>query len=212
MTHFDRHGKALSEGKVRANPFRNNPELVTDPVFLIGNGKSRVNFDLERLRSKGTIIGCNALYRDFKPDILVCVDSKLIREVRDSDYDLENFCIIPYNRSVTLRTGYKYKTNRFNTSGCFAMKIISDVMFPEFCYMLGMDGFTGNIYDATLNYQKKTLTNFTGVVSHYLKALQASPETIFVNVNTQDAWPKEAHETDRYKFITYEEFEKTVLC
>ena len=29
-------------------------------AFLIGNGESRVGFDLERLRPLGTIVGCNA--------------------------------------------------------------------------------------------------------------------------------------------------------
>ena len=38
-------------------------------IFCIGNGESRKNFDLERLRPFGKIYGCNGLYRDFTPDI-----------------------------------------------------------------------------------------------------------------------------------------------
>ena len=53
-------------------------------VFCIGNGESRLGFDLERLRPLGTIIGCNALYRDFKPDALVSVDHGIMHEIYHS--------------------------------------------------------------------------------------------------------------------------------
>ena len=34
-------------------------------AFIIGNGKSRIGFDLLLLKHNGTVFGCNALYRDF---------------------------------------------------------------------------------------------------------------------------------------------------
>ena len=43
-------------------------------IFCIGNGQSRAPVDLIKLRPQGKIYGCNALYRDFKPDVLVAVD------------------------------------------------------------------------------------------------------------------------------------------
>ena len=43
-------------------------------VFCIGNGESRKGFDLEKLRQHGKIYGCNAIYRDFLPDVLTAVD------------------------------------------------------------------------------------------------------------------------------------------
>ena len=63
-------------------PFENRQDLITDLVFLIGNGASRKDFDLERLRGIGTIIGCIALYREFTPDLLITIDSKMMREVK----------------------------------------------------------------------------------------------------------------------------------
>ena len=50
-------------------------------IFCIGNGESRVGFDLERLRKLGTIYGCNAIYRDFLPDVLVAVDHGIMHEI-----------------------------------------------------------------------------------------------------------------------------------
>jgi hypothetical protein len=198
----------------RSDPFlkQERKHLLTDPVFLIGNGKSRKDFDLERLREKGTIIGCNALYRDFDPDLLVLIDAKMLTEINESKYCEDHHCIIPNNRSVVIKSAMNWKTERFNTSGCFAMKMISQLMKPGKCYMLGMDGFPGNMYDKTKNYQVNTLQNFDGVTTYYLKALESSERTVFINVNHKDAWPKAAHETDKYKYITYKEFEETVMA
>jgi len=60
--------------------------------FIIGNGESRKDFDLESLRRKGKIYGCNALYRDFTPDILVATDQDIILEIIQEKYCLENEC------------------------------------------------------------------------------------------------------------------------
>ena len=50
-------------------------------AFCIGNGESRKGFDLETLRPHGTIYGCNAIYRDFMPDVLTAVDHGIIHEI-----------------------------------------------------------------------------------------------------------------------------------
>lgn len=197
-----------------ANPLRDHPDLFTDPVFLIGNGKSRQDFDLERLRGHGTIIGCNALYRDFTPDLLVTIDAKLIDEIRKSNYheDPKNRIIIPHNRATTVPGAMIFRTEQFNTSGCFAMKLINLMMGATKCYMLGMDGYPGNVYDSTLNYSVNTLQNFTGVHNYYLKALREEGPTTFYNVNEKDAWPEEARQTGKYEHITYDVFEQLLAA
>ena len=59
-------------------------------VFAIGNGESRKDLNLDELYEFGIIYGCNALYRDFTPDALVCVDPAMKTEIWHSDYLLEN--------------------------------------------------------------------------------------------------------------------------
>lgn len=59
-------------------------------IFVIGNGESRRGFDLNSLKPHGTIIGCNALYRDFIPDLLVAVDRPILKEICDSGYANNN--------------------------------------------------------------------------------------------------------------------------
>ena len=53
---------------------------------MLGNGTSRKSIDLNQLKENGTIYGCNALYREFAPDFLVAVDTKMVLEINQSGY------------------------------------------------------------------------------------------------------------------------------
>ena len=59
---------------------------MTKRVFCIGNGESRKQLDLEKLRTHGKIYGCNALYRDFTPDHLSAVDAGIMHEIYNSGF------------------------------------------------------------------------------------------------------------------------------
>ena len=59
-------------------------------VFLIGNGESRKDFNLDLLKPHGKIYGCNALYRQYKPDVLVSVDHGIMHEIYQSGYCYKN--------------------------------------------------------------------------------------------------------------------------
>jgi len=50
-------------------------------AYIIGNGPSRKGFDLNSLKATGQTYGCNALYRDFMPDYIFSVDSKMTVEM-----------------------------------------------------------------------------------------------------------------------------------
>ena len=53
--------------------------------FVIANGTSRVGFDLNKLNGKGDTFGCNALYRDYMPDYIGCIDSPMFEELVRGD-------------------------------------------------------------------------------------------------------------------------------
>jgi hypothetical protein len=59
-------------------------------AFVLGNGRSRLAVDLNSLRSHGRIYGCNALYRQFTPDVLVATDPEISEEIQRSGYSLKN--------------------------------------------------------------------------------------------------------------------------
>jgi hypothetical protein len=85
---------------------------MADTVFCIGNGESRIGFDLEQLRPHGKIYGCNALYRDFTPDVLVAVDHGIIHEVYHSGYAKKNTC---YFREWTKQPAETYHLTLYGT-------------------------------------------------------------------------------------------------
>ena len=56
-----------------------------DTAFVIGNGESRNIFPIETLKGKGTVYGCNAIYRDY-PDLcdhIVAVNQNMYEELKE---------------------------------------------------------------------------------------------------------------------------------
>ena len=53
-------------------------------VFILGNGQSRLGLNLKKLKEYGKVYGCNAIYRDFEPDVLVGVDQGIMHEMYHS--------------------------------------------------------------------------------------------------------------------------------
>ena len=49
-------------------------------AFCIGNGESRSGFNLEKLKSFGTLYGSNAIYRDYITEYLICVDRHMCQQ------------------------------------------------------------------------------------------------------------------------------------
>ena len=53
---------------------------MTKFVSIIGNGESRLGFDLTPLKSFSTVVGCNAQFRDYNFDYFVCADRHMCQE------------------------------------------------------------------------------------------------------------------------------------
>lgn len=53
-------------------------------MLVIGNGESRKDIDINKIDDYK--IGCNALYRDYRVDDLICVDKKMLKEVVKTNY------------------------------------------------------------------------------------------------------------------------------
>jgi hypothetical protein len=59
-------------------------------AFVLGNGISRREISLTQLHSLGKIYGCNALYREFTPDVLVATDRPIAKAIQESGYAKNN--------------------------------------------------------------------------------------------------------------------------
>ena len=55
-------------------------------AFVLGNGVSRLSVDLNQLKPHGRIYGCNALYREFVPDVLISTDRAIAHTIQNSGY------------------------------------------------------------------------------------------------------------------------------
>ena len=63
---------------------------MAEVAFVLGNGESRKGIDIDNLKKHGTVFACNGVYRTDKPDFLIAVDPKMVLEIAESDYLLQN--------------------------------------------------------------------------------------------------------------------------
>lgn len=59
-------------------------------AFVLGNGISRKGISGFWLKQHGKVYGCNALYREFTPDVLVATDTPIAKHIQSIGYSLTN--------------------------------------------------------------------------------------------------------------------------
>ena len=59
-------------------------------AFVLGNGISRLAVDLSVVKQRGTVYGCNALYREFVPDVLISTDKAIAHTIQHTGYAREH--------------------------------------------------------------------------------------------------------------------------
>lgn len=136
-------------------------------AFVLGNGISRRGIDLEILKSQGTVYGCNALYRDFVPDVLVATDRPIATEIQQSGYALKHKF---YTRRPVAGQGARTVPHEYFgfSSGPIALGLAAQDKHSE-VYFVGFDmGPTGdnkfnNVYADSEFYKASTATpTYTG--------------------------------------------------
>ena len=161
-------------------------------TFVIGNGTSRQHFDLSKLRTFGKIIGCNAIYRDFTPDYLVAVDTKMVEELEENKVqDIVTVYTYKQNKIKNL-SGFKYITPNLGWSSGSTAIYLATKDAPKEIYLIGFDfvsdtGTINNIYAGTANYKDID----SKPVLHYnwerqiISIIKENPHIDFFKVNKQ---------------------------
>ena len=132
-----------------------------DVAFVLGNGKSRLNVDPKNFQERGTVYGCNALYREFAPDYLVAVDVKMVNEIIASGYHRTHQVWTNSNKGITSKTNINFfSPHKGWSSGPTALWFASTHTYQTI-YILGFDyqgagGKFNNVYADTFNYKKST--------------------------------------------------------
>lgn len=157
-------------------------------AFCIGNGQSRLAVDLERLRQRGPIYACNAIYRDFTPDVLVSTDRPIATHIQESGYAKTNRM---YTRKPLPSLGALRIPNDYYgfSSGPIAVALAA---LDHHCavYMLGFDmgALPGdrfnNVYADTEFYKKSSARpTYTGNWARQIKqVMKTFPAVTFVRV------------------------------
>ena len=193
-------------------------------AYIIGNGPSRKDFDLNTLNATGQTYGCNALYRDFIPDYIFSVDTKMtIKMCNDKVYEK---CIhyapaLEVNRPHGKDKLHLTPNNPHWISGNQAFWTAA-VHGHKNIYLIGFDfrqygkNQLNNIYQDTENYGPRHDNDiFEGWLKQFRDLLKMRPYCNFTVVH--DNPPEYLHhlqtgiDLKNSKIITYKEFTDTVL-
>lgn len=143
-------------------------------AFVLGNGVSRRGLPLNDLQQHGPIYGCNALHRDFVPDVLVATDKPIAMTIEESGYPLKNKF---YTRRPTPNKGALPVPKEYFgfSSGPIAVALAAMEQHRTI-YMIGFDMGPvenkkfNNIYADTEHYKKSdSAPTYTG---NWVKQIQ----------------------------------------
>ena len=186
-------------------------------AFVLGNGTSRKSIDLNQLKKHGTVYGCNALYREFEPDYLVAVDTKMILEINKSKYQHNHEVWTNPNRAYNAMNGFNFfQPSKGWSSGPTALHLASthaatQIYILGFDYQ-GIDDKINNIYADTPNYKKshERATYHGNWLKQTCITCQKFSEKRYIRVLGGNAFiPKEFSKIDNLSHITIEEFKKS---
>jgi len=186
-------------------------------AFVLGNGTSRKSINLENLKSKGTVYGCNAIYREFEPDYLIAVDTKMILEINKSGFQHNHQVWTNKNKAYAQFTGFNYfNPSKGWSSGPTALNLASDhnnndLYILGFDYV-GLDDKVNNIYSGTPNYKKVSdrATFHGNWLKQTLIVCQKNTNKRYIRVLGDNPFiPKEFSVLNNLSHITVEEFKKT---
>tara|TARA_A100001011_G_scaffold343505_1_gene377845 strand:- start:475 stop:1194 length:720 start_codon:yes stop_codon:yes gene_type:complete len=192
-------------------------------AYCIGNGPSRKDFDLHTLKETGQTYGCNALYRDFIPDFIFSVDTKMTMQMVEDQVGTKTVHYAPalqVNRKESKGMIHLIPNNPHWISGNAAFWT-AGVHGHRNIYLIGYDfreygkGELNNIYQDTENYGERNDDKiFDAWLKQFRDMLKMRP---YVNYTVVHDNPPEYMQylqtgTDlgNSKIINYSEFEKVL--
>ena len=175
-------------------------------AFVLGNGTSRKSIDLNQLNDKGTVYGCNALYREFDPDFLVAVDTKMILEINKAAYQHSHSVWTNPNRSFNGMNGFNFfNPSKGWSSGPTALWLASTHDTQD------IDDKINNIYADTPNYKKshERATYHGNWTKQTMITCQKYSQKRYIRVLGDNGFiPKEFKKIPNLEHINVEEFKK----
>ena len=185
-------------------------------AFVLGNGTSRNQLNLASIKGRGTIYGCNALYREFEPDFLIAVDTKMVNEIIAAGYHTDHQVWTNPNKGITSKSNVNFfSPHKGWSSGPTALWFASQQDFIHiyifgFDYQ-GVDGKFNNVYADTFNYKRsqEPATFFGNWLSQTEKTIKEYPHINYSRIITPGAFiPDKLQGIPNLQHITFDNFEQ----
>ena len=189
------YNKKMSEVVDKLKTFHNHAIHPSIKCYVVGNGLSRKGLNLNnitrkyansRATKKSFVIGCNYLYREFEPDLLIAQDTKVLFDMVKDNVEIPVVApLLKYNwarqnGSAELKNFYalrfpSFQMTRWN-SGDVAIYVAALLGFHLIEY-IGFDGGASSIYrkDDGVSFVKQVTTN------RRITALRKSFDNIKIN-------------------------------
>lgn len=197
-----------------------DPYPTDELAFVLGNGTSRRSVDPNELRLRGTLYGCNALYRTCTPHYLIAVDTKMIKEISNAGYQLSNSVWSNPNKYTRSIQGLNlFNPNLGWSSGPTALNFAS-INGAKTIYILGFDyqglgkrhELVNNLYAGSENYKRESdrATYFGNWQRQTSMVIKRNPSTRYIRVveNNEYFTPDNLVGLDNLEHITVAKFKK----
>jgi hypothetical protein len=132
--------------------------MTTTSAFVLGNGRSRLTLgiSLDELKTYGPIYACNAIHREFKPDVLIATDKKMCQEIEATGYPMTHEFWT--RRPAPEKGGRRLEKPYYGMSSGPAAASRAALRGFNNIYLIGFDfgspnQFVNNIYAGTEHYK-----------------------------------------------------------
>jgi len=161
-------------------------------VLVIGNGESRIGCNLNELKDRYVLIGCNAIHRDVRVDHLICCDRRMVLEA-EKNIQINETKI--YTRSSVPALPYRgeLKQDQAEHWGSGGFAVLLGAQISSDITLLGFDLYAknnqvNNVYKGTQNYSKEDSrpVDHSYWVYQISKVFEYYPDKQFTIVNYPD--------------------------
>lgn len=157
-------------------------------AFVLGNGISRQCVDANCLKQLGQVYACNAIYREFTPNVLVSTDTPISKSIQETGYAHANTM---YTRKLIAKSGaHRIPSQYYGFSSGPAAVGIAAIDHNRSIYLVGFDmgpnkhGLFNNMYAGTEFYKPTSAApTYTGNwVRQLLQVAKDFPKASFYRV------------------------------
>tara|TARA_B100000085_G_scaffold285242_1_gene320606 strand:- start:5134 stop:5721 length:588 start_codon:yes stop_codon:yes gene_type:complete len=189
-----------------------------DFAFILGNGITRLEIDCAGLLDYGTVYGCNRIYEEFAPNVLVSTDAGMAQEIQQSGYSASN---IHYTRSHhKIRNSGAHvlpKDIHGYSSGPAALALAAQSE-ANYLFLIGMDlkgvnNKINNIYAGTQHYKPKNADAmyFGNWVDQLNRIIQQTQNKRFMQVNPLNNFTDDSlRKNSNFETMSLDEFKRMI--